>query len=91
MKLNVLWECGQFGSVVTEVQRMLDENARAKQKMHAVYQGMRGDFSAADVDSQVLAKKRMTLALALAPDMRTLQQEALRELSTGAMTVAVLL
>eukprot|EP00618_Florenciella_parvula_P016977 CAMPEP_0119473200 /NCGR_PEP_ID=MMETSP1344-20130328/4942_1 /TAXON_ID=236787 /ORGANISM="Florenciella parvula, Strain CCMP2471" /LENGTH=2127 /DNA_ID=CAMNT_0007506261 /DNA_START=134 /DNA_END=6517 /DNA_ORIENTATION=- len=91
MKLNVLWECGQFGSVVTEVQLMLDENARAKQKMHAVYQVMRGDFSTADIDSQVLAKKRTTLALALAPDMRTLQQEALRELSTGAMSAAVLL
>jgi len=77
--------------VVTEVQLMLNENAKAKQKMHAVYKVMRGDFSAADVDLQVLAKKRTTLALALAPDMRTLQQEARRELSTGAMTVAVLL
>ena len=34
---------------------------------------------------------RMALAVALVPDMRTLQQEAARELNTGAMTTALAL
>ena len=55
---------------------IMDVNVKLKYKTHIVYEVMRGDFSAADVDSQVLAKKRTTLAVALAPDMRTLQQEA---------------
>ena len=70
---------------------IMDVNVKLKYKTHIVYEVMRGDFSTADVDSQVLAKKRTTLAVALAPDMRTLQQEALRELNTGMMTAAVLL
>jgi hypothetical protein len=91
MKLNVLFECGEIGSVITEVQLMLTFNIKAKKKMHAVYRVVRGDFSTADVDSQTHTMKRKALAVALAPDMRTLQQEALRELNTGAMTGAVLL
>ena len=59
--------------------------------MRTVYGVVRGDFSTADVDSQTHTMKRKALAVALAPDMRTLQQEALRELNTGAMTGAVLL
>ena len=52
---------------------------------------MRGDFSSGDVDSQTPTMTRMALAVALAPDMRTLQQEAARELNTGAMTTALAL
>jgi len=91
MKLNVLFKCGESGSVITEVQLMLSFNVESKKKMHAVYRIVRGDFSTADVDSHTHTMKRKALAVALAPDMRTLQQEALRELSTGAMTGAVLL
>ena len=91
MKLNVLFKCGESGSVITEVQLMLNVNVESKKKMHAVYRVVRGDFSTADVDSQTHTMKRKALAVALAPDMRTLQQDALRELNTGAMTGAVLL
>ena len=55
------------------------------------HQVMRGDFSTADVDLQVPTMTRKAIAVALAPDMRTLQHEALRELNTGAMSAAVLL
>ena len=37
MKLNVLFECGSFGSVLTEVQMILDVNVKAKLKTHIVY------------------------------------------------------
>ena len=49
----------------------------------------RGDFSNGDADSD--EKVRKSVATALAPDMRELQQAAERELSTGAMTIALLL
>ena len=91
MKLNVLFKCAEFGSVMTEVQLLLKVNAKAKLKTHILYGVMRGDFSTADVDSQTPTMTRMALAVALAPDMRTLQQEAARELNTGAMTTALAL
>ena len=91
MKLNILIECGSFGSALTEVQLLLKVNAKAKLKTHILYEVMRGDFSTADVDSQTPTMTRMALAVALAPDMRTLQQEAARELNTGAMTTALAL
>ena len=49
------------------------------------------DFCTADVDSQTSTMTRKSIAVALAPDMRTLQQHAERELNSGSMTGALLL
>ena len=86
----MLFECGgsSLGFVITEVQLMLDSNVEAKRKMHIVYQVMRGDFTTADVDSQTPTMKRKAVAVALAPDMRTLQHEAMRELVSLVSTLA---
>ena len=42
LKLNVLFQCGAFGSVISEVQIMLDASAVLKKKMHVCYEVMRG-------------------------------------------------
>ena len=42
MKLNVLFQCGAFGSLISEVQLMLNVSAELKGKMHVVYQVIRG-------------------------------------------------
>ena len=58
--------------------------------MHDVYNVVRGDFSH-DMKGDSKAKKRRTLASFFAPDMRTVMQEAARELNTGSMTIALML
>ena len=75
------------GTSTTEKAKFLNITTPATYR----YEVMRGDFSSGDVDSQTPTMTRMALAVALAPDMRTLQQEAARELNTGAMTTALAL
>ena len=40
--LNILFPCGNFGYVITEVQMIMDANLQLKYKMHIVYKVMRG-------------------------------------------------
>ena len=42
VKLNVIFPCGTFGYVITEVQMIMDANLQLKYKMHIVYKVMRG-------------------------------------------------
>ena len=42
VKLNVLFPCGTFGYVITEVQMIMDVNVQLKYKTHIVYEVMRG-------------------------------------------------
>lgn len=42
VKLNVLFPCGTFGHVITEVQMIMDANLQLKYKTHIVYKVMRG-------------------------------------------------
>ena len=42
VKLNVLFPCGTFGYVITELQIIMNANLQLKYKMHIVYEVMRG-------------------------------------------------
>ena len=87
--MHIFYEVARGGEPVTE---FTVHATSTPLKLHHTHSSLpiHTDFCAADVDSQsqTHTMTRMALAVALAPDMRTLQQQAMRELNTGAMTVS---
>ena len=66
VKLNIAIQCGALGSILAEVQLLLEEVVEAKKKMHAVYQVVRGDFwttEATSVESKpaTVTKRRVSM------------------------------
>ena len=89
MKINALFPCGPPARTRSPRCRCCWRRTQDQEQVHHLYKVIRGDFSNGDADSDEKVLK--SVAVRLAPEMRDLQAAAARELSTGSMTIALVL